>query len=85
MIGISNDLKNKLKMIDLQRVDEILRKLKKIKSKHVTTTNGITFERKNENDRWKVVVPETIINQLIQEVHEASEHPGRCKTDEALT
>lgn len=43
------------------------------------------FTRQNEKDRWRVKIPQNVSENLVRELHEASEHPGRHKIHELVT
>lgn len=65
-----------------QKKDKHVEKMKE--NEHVIKKNGITFVRHKINDRWKVVIPNHLVKDLIKETHTNMGHPGRFKTYHAL-
>jgi len=75
----SKDLCNKLKKIsELQKADQYTEKLRK-NTIFTTIKNGVVFSRNKGTEQWKVIIPEELQNQVIQETHNTMGHPGRFK------
>lgn len=80
-LSYSKDLCNKLKKIsELQRADQYTEKLRKKNTIFTTIKNGVVFSRNKGTDQWKVIIPEQLQSQIIQETHKTMGHPGRFKT-----
>lgn len=72
----SKDLCNKLKKIsELQKADQYTEKLRK-NTIFTTIKNGVVFSRNKGTEQWKVIIPEELQNQVIQETHNTMGHPG---------
>lgn len=85
----STEIKNKIKNIAKEqeqdeRINKLKKKIQRKETKHATIYKGIVFTRENEEETWKVVIPQEMIRDIVKETHRIHGHPGRYKTIHAL-
>lgn len=82
-IPFSEQLTNQLKNFATEQLkDPHIRKM--TENEHTTKKNQVTFVRRKQGERWRVILPTQIASNLTKELHEATGHPGKYKTYHAL-